>query len=74
MASKTPSELEDQFGAVIAFRASAKLVAGIEAVAAREGISKSDVVRRATLRDLRSQGDGSFLSRLLGSDDERVPA
>ena len=36
----------------IAFRASAELMALIEARAASEGISKSDVARRAALRDL----------------------
>jgi hypothetical protein len=39
-------------GQIIAFRAPADLAARIEAAAANEGISKSDVARRAVLRDL----------------------
>ena len=42
----------DERGGTIAFRASAELIALIEAKAASEGISKSDVARRAALRDL----------------------
>jgi hypothetical protein len=37
---------------VITFRASASLLAEAEALAAFEGISRSDVARRALLRDL----------------------
>jgi hypothetical protein len=39
-------------GEVIAFRANARLIAEAEALAASEGISRSDVARRALLRDL----------------------
>jgi hypothetical protein len=39
-------------GEVIAFRANARLIAEAEALAAFEGISRSDVARRALLRDL----------------------
>ena len=38
---------------ILAFRAPADLVEKIMAVARDEGITKSDVVRRAVLRDLR---------------------
>ena len=38
--------------AVITFRANARLLAEAEALAASEGISRSDVARRALLRDL----------------------
>jgi hypothetical protein len=37
---------------VITFRANAQLIAETEALAASEGISRSDVARRALLRDL----------------------
>ena len=39
-------------GEVIAFRVNARLIAEAEALAASEGISRSDVARRALLRDL----------------------
>jgi hypothetical protein len=42
----------DVGGQIIAYRVSADLAARIEAAAADEGISKSDVARRAVLRDL----------------------
>ena len=38
---------------IVAFRCSRDLVSAIENAAAAEGISKSDVARRAVLRDLR---------------------
>jgi hypothetical protein len=44
----------ERSGVVIAFRANERLLAEAEAVAAHEGISRSDVVRRALLRDLQS--------------------
>ena len=72
--AKSADELEAQRGGIIAFRASPEMIADAEAAAAVEGITRSDVARRALLRDLRSQAAGSALSRLLGSDDERVPA
>jgi hypothetical protein len=51
-------ERPEGFEAVIAFRASADLLDRAEALAASEGISRSDVARRALLRDLaRSQKD-----------------
>jgi hypothetical protein len=43
---------EDERGGTVAYRASAKLIAEIEAAAAAEGISRSDVARRAVIRDL----------------------
>ena len=46
------SEFASERGGIVAFRASAELIALIEARAASEGISKSDVARRAALRDL----------------------
>jgi hypothetical protein len=39
-------------GEVIAFRVNARLIAEAETLAASEGISRSDVARRALLRDL----------------------
>jgi hypothetical protein len=43
----------DELGSVIvAFRAPKALVAAAERAAAREGISRSDVARRALIRDL----------------------
>ena len=44
---------EDERGLVIAFRAPADLIATVDAAAAAEGISRSDIARRALLRDLR---------------------
>ena len=38
--------------AVITFRANARLLAEAEVLAASEGISRSDVARRALLRDI----------------------
>jgi hypothetical protein len=52
---KTQEEIANERGGIIAFRASAELIALIEARAASEGISKSDVARRAALRDLANQ-------------------
>ena len=37
---------------IIAFRATPELVANVEAAAAAEGITRSDVARRALIRDL----------------------
>jgi hypothetical protein len=41
---------------IVAFRARKDLVAAAEAAAAAEGITKSDVVRRATIRELVRHG------------------
>ena len=43
---------QEELDAVITFRANARLLAEAEALAAFEGISRSDVARRALLRDL----------------------
>ena len=43
---------QEGLDAVITFRANARLIAKAEALAASEGISRSDVARRALLRDL----------------------
>lgn len=52
MDSQSREEERDlQIGGTIAFRASKKLIARVEATAAAEGISKSDVARRALMRD-----------------------
>jgi hypothetical protein len=42
-------------GSVIAFRLSPELLASVEQAAAEEGISKSDVARRALIRDRRAR-------------------
>ncbi len=42
--------------AIVAFRARKDLVEAVESAAAAEGVSKSDVVRRATIRDLVRHG------------------
>jgi hypothetical protein len=42
----------DKLWGVIAFRAPPGLIADLESAAALEGISKSDVARRALLRDI----------------------
>jgi hypothetical protein len=46
------TEQAEERGGIIAYRASAKLIAEIEAAAAAEGITRSDVARRAVMRDL----------------------
>ena len=57
--SAVEHEQTERRGGIIAYRASAKLIAEIEAVAAAEGITRSDVARRAVMRDLaRSGRDG----------------
>jgi hypothetical protein len=48
----------DECGAIIAFRCPQDLVAAAESAAAAEGISKSDVARRALMRDLRRPQQG----------------
>jgi hypothetical protein len=53
--AKIDQEMVEERGGIIAFRASAELIALIEAKAASEGISKSDVARRAALRDMAKQ-------------------
>ena len=53
--TKSQDEVAHERGGIVAFRASAELIALIEAKAASEGISKSDVARRAALRDLAQQ-------------------
>ena len=45
-------DVEQGQGATIAFRANPELMANVEAVAAAEGITRSDVARRALIRDL----------------------
>lgn len=45
-------DVEQEQGATIAFRATPELMANVAAVAAAEGITKSDVARRALMRDL----------------------
>ena len=51
-------ERDDDRGTVVAFRASRQLVAGLDTAAAAEGISRSDVARRAAIRDLqRNSGE-----------------
>ena len=54
--SKSPEELADERGGIIAFRAPAGLMTSVEAAAAAELISRSDVVRRALVRDLERTG------------------
>ena len=49
-------EQAEQRGGIIAYRASAELIAEIEAAAAAEGITRSDVARRAVMRDLARSG------------------
>ena len=39
--------------AIIAFRAPPELVAAVDSAAALEGVSRSDIARRAVMRDLR---------------------
>ena len=49
-------EQAEERGGIIAYRASAQLIAEIEAAAAAEGITRSDVARRAVMRDLARSG------------------
>jgi hypothetical protein len=46
----------DEIGSVVvAFRADRRLAAAADEAAAREGLSRSDIARRALLRDIASQ-------------------
>jgi hypothetical protein len=54
--TKTPDEQSDERGLVVAFRAPAWLAAAAEAQATAEGITRSDVARRALIRDLSAAG------------------
>jgi hypothetical protein len=56
MTTKTAAELGAQNSGVLAFRVSAELLERADLAAAVEGISRSDVARRALLRDLARQG------------------
>ena len=54
------TEQRDERGMTIQFRAPAGLIATVDAAAAAEGISRSDIARRALLRDLRRRkGDSA---------------
>jgi hypothetical protein len=53
--AKTAEEHAEERGGIIAFRAGPELITGIDVVAAAEGISRSDVARRAVIRDLRAR-------------------
>jgi hypothetical protein len=53
-------------GGIIAFRAEAALIASADVAAAAEGISRSDVARRAlmqALRDLQAPGETDHYAR-----------
>jgi predicted transcriptional regulator len=52
----TANDTAEATGSVIAFRASADLMAKVDSVAAAEGISRSDVARRACLQDVARRG------------------
>jgi hypothetical protein len=52
------TEQTEERSGIVAYRASAKLIAEIEAAAAAEGITRSDVARRAVMRDLAKSRDG----------------
>jgi hypothetical protein len=56
MTTKTTDEIAQEHGGIVAFRATAELIERAEAQAAAEGITRSDVARRALLRDLARQG------------------
>jgi hypothetical protein len=55
MTKMTAAPADERNGGIIAFRASADLLVSIEAAAASEGISRSDIARRALIRDLRAR-------------------
>ena len=50
--SSTNEDRVDRRGGVIAFQADAELLASADALAVQEGISRSDVARRALKREL----------------------
>ena len=54
--AKSEAEQAEERGGIVAFRAAPELISGIDVVAAAEGISRSDVARRAVIRDLRAAG------------------
>jgi predicted transcriptional regulator len=49
--------IHDEIPTVIAFRATPELVAALDAAAEREGLKRSDIARRATLRDLQRKDE-----------------
>jgi hypothetical protein len=54
--SKTPEEMADERGGVIAFRAPADVMARVDEAAASEYISRSDWARREVVRGLARAG------------------
>jgi hypothetical protein len=69
---KAQVEQAEQRGGIIAFRAPAELVAEVEAAAAAEGISRSDVARREETNDIAELDD--MLQRLRATDTARCIA
>jgi metal-responsive CopG/Arc/MetJ family transcriptional regulator len=55
--ARDTTESEYQRGAVVAFRAPPQMIERLDNAAAAEGISRSDVARRAVIRDLRQPED-----------------
>jgi hypothetical protein len=55
--TKTDERSDERGAAIFHFRADAELAAEIKATAAAEGISWSDVARRAAIRDLMKSAD-----------------
>ena len=51
----TMKDDEEVGSIVVAFRADRRLAAAADEAAAKEGLSRSDIARRALLRDLASQ-------------------
>jgi hypothetical protein len=63
---------EREQGVVIAFRASAELMDNVKAAAAKEG-TRSDVARRALIRDLKPTGFAGAKSGLLTGQEMDRP-
>jgi hypothetical protein len=55
----TTDDRSNERGGIVAFRAPAKLVADAEAAAVAEGVSRSDIARRALMRDLATKAGES---------------
>jgi hypothetical protein len=55
MAKTAEEQAEERDCIVIAFRAPPELAAAAETAAAAEGITRSDIARRALIRDLRAR-------------------
>jgi hypothetical protein len=57
--AKTAEQAEERDCIIIAFRARPELAAAAERAAAVEGLTRSDIARRALIRDLRARRESA---------------